>query len=154
MRVPAFAALIVLLDQLTKYLAVVHLKAEGSLPVVPGFFNLSYVENQGAAWGMLAGRQIFLIVFSVATLVFLIWKRRSLFAHLWAPTPICSLLFGGVIGNLIDRVRLNHVIDFLDFHWGPSHFPSFNVADASICCGVFLFIASQWWHDKHQKSSS
>ena len=148
MRVPALAALIVLLDQLTKYAVVTHLKPVASRVVLPGFFNLSYVENQGAAWGMLAGRQFFLIAFSFVTLGFLIWKRRQLFAPLWGGTLTMSLLFGGIIGNLVDRVRLNHVVDFLDFHWGPSHFPSFNVADASICCGVFLFIVTQWYHDR------
>ena len=148
MRVPALAALIVLLDQLTKYAVVAYLKPVSSRVVLTGFFNLSYVENQGAAWGMLAGRQFFLIAFSLATLGFLIWKRRQLFSPLWGGTLTMSLIFGGVIGNLIDRVRLNYVVDFLDFHWGPSHFPAFNVADASICCGVFLFIATQWYHDR------
>jgi len=154
MRVPAFAALIVLLDQLTKYVVAIRLKPIATHAVIPDFFNLSYVENQGAAWGMLAGRQLFLIAFSVITLGFLIWKRRQLFMHLWGSTLTMSLLFGGVIGNLIDRVRLNYVIDFLDFHWRQAyHFPSFNVADASICCGVFLFIATQWHYDKIKQAS-
>jgi len=148
MRVPALAALIVLLDQLTKYAVVVHLKPVSTRAVVPGFFNLSYVENRGAAWGMLAGQQIFLIAFSVLTLGFLVWKRKQLFAPLWGGTLTMTLIFGGILGNLIDRVRLNYVIDFLDFFWGQSHFPAFNVADASICCGVFLFIITQWHHDR------
>jgi len=148
MRVPALAALIVLADQLTKYAVVTHLKPVASRVVLPGLFNLSYVENQGAAWGMLAGRQFFLIAFSLITLGFLIWKRRQLFTPLWGSPLTMSLLFGGVLGNLIDRVRLNYVVDFLDFHWGQAHFPSFNIADASICCGVFLFIVTQWHHDK------
>ena len=151
MRVPALAALIVLLDQFTKYAVITHLKPVASRVVLPGFFNLSYVENQGAAWGMLAGRQLFLIVFSFITLGFLVWKRRQLFEPLWGSSLTMSLLFGGVIGNLIDRIRLNYVVDFLDFHWGQSHFPSFNVADASICCGVFLFILTQWLHDRKKE---
>ena len=151
MRVPAFADLIILLDQSTKYLATTHLKPAVSRVIVPDFFNLSYVENQGAAWGMLAGRQIFLIAFSLVTLGFLVYKRNQLFAPLWGSTLTMSLLFGGVLGNLIDRVRLNYVIDFLDFHWRHSHFPAFNVADASICCGVFLFIVTQWYHDRKKE---
>jgi len=153
MRVPACAALIVALDQLTKFLAVQYLKPAVSRVVIPDLFNLSYVENRGAAWGMLAGRQVFLIAFSVLTLGFLLWKRKPLFEPLWGHTLTMSLLFGGVIGNLIDRVRINYVIDFLDFHWRNSHFPSFNVADASICCGVFLFIITQWLHDKKKENS-
>jgi len=142
MRVPLLAAAIVAVDQLTKALAVVWLKPRGSVCVIPGFFHLSYVENRGAAWGMLAGMQVFLIAFSVLTLGFLVWKRRQLFGPLWGRTATMSLLFGGVIGNLIDRARLSYVIDFLDFFWQQHHFPAFNVADASICCGVFLYIAT------------
>lgn len=148
MRVPLFAVLLVAADQLAKYWAVSRLRPVGSIAVLPGFFNLSYVENRGAAWGMLAGQQVFLIAFSLLTLGFLVWKRRQLFAPLWGSTLTMSLLFGGVVGNLIDRVRLNHVIDFLDFHWQDAHFPAFNIADASICCGVFLFIVTQWLHDR------
>lgn len=148
MRVPTLAALIVLVDQLTKYVAATYLAPSVSRVVIQGYFNLSYVENHGAAWGMLAGRQLFLIAFSIFTLGFLISKRHALFGSLWGSTLTQALLFGGVIGNLIDRIRLNHVIDFLDFHWGPSHFPAFNVADASICCGVFLFIVTQWHYDR------
>jgi len=151
MRVPLLAVLLVSADQLTKYWAVSRLKPVGTVTVLPGFFNLSYVENQGAAWGMFAGQQVFLIAFSLLTLGFLIWKRRQLFAPLWGSTLTMSLLFGGVIGNLIDRVRLSHVIDFLDFHWRNSHFPAFNIADASICCGVFLFIVTQWHHDRQRE---
>jgi signal peptidase II len=151
MRVPLLAALLVAADQLTKVLAVTRLKPLGSYSVIPGFFNLSYVENPGAAWGMLAGRQFFLITFSLITLGFLLWKRKSLFGGLWGGTITLALITGGVLGNLIDRIRLTYVIDFLDFHWYAAHFPAFNIADASICCGVFLFIATQWHHDKKRE---
>ena len=79
MRVPFFVALLTAADQLTKYWAVTRLKPVGSMAVVPGFFSLTYVENQGAAWGMLAGRHLFLIGFSLLTLAFLFWRRRQLF---------------------------------------------------------------------------
>jgi len=151
MRIPVLAAAIVAVDQLTKYAAVVRLKPVGSMTVVPGLFNLSYVENPGAAWGMLAGQQLFLIAFSLATLCFLVWKRAQLFESLWGGALTLSLIVGGVLGNLIDRIRLNRVIDFLDFHWHGAHFPAFNVADASICCGVFLFIVTQWHHDRKKE---
>ena len=149
MRVLLLAALLVAADQISKYWAVVRLQAVGSVSVIPGLFSFSYVEKQGAAWGMLAGRQAFLIGFSIATLIFMIWRRRALFGALRGRTVIMSLLFGGVVGNLIDRLRLGHVIDFLDFHWGDAHFPAFNVADSAICCGVFLYLIMQWRHDRH-----
>jgi signal peptidase II len=143
--------LLVAADQLTKLWAVTRLKPAGSIPVIPGFFSLTYVENQGAAWGMLAGRQFFLVVFSLLTLGFLLWRRERLFGPLPCGRLTMTLLFGGIIGNLIDRVRLSHVIDFLDFYWGRHHFPAFNIADSAICCGVFLFILTQWLHEKGNK---
>ncbi len=148
MRFPWLATTVVAADQLTKLWAVTSLKPLGTIPVIPGFFSLSYVENPGAAWGMLAGKQFFLIAFSLVTLGFLLIKRRELFGALWGGTVTLSLIAGGVIGNLIDRVRINVVIDFLDFFWGRAHFPAFNIADSAICVGVFLFIATQWHHDK------
>lgn len=148
MRIPLFVVLLAAADQLVKHWVVLRLRPVGTIPVIPKLFSLSYVENRGAAWGMLAGQQVFLIAFSVLTLGFLAWKRKELFAPLWGGTLTMTLIFGGIIGNLIDRIRLNYVIDFLDFYWGPSHFPAFNIADASICCGVFLFIVTQWAHDK------
>ena len=120
MRIPWLAAALVAVDQLTKYWAVTRLKPAGTIPVISGFFSLSYVENPGAAWGMLSGRQAFLIAFSLVTLGFLFWKRRDLFGLLWCGSVTLSLIAGGVIGNLIDRARLNHVIDFLDFYWKRS----------------------------------
>ncbi len=148
MRVTFFVTLLTAADQLTKYWAVTRLKPVGSMAVVPGFFSLTYVENQGAAWGMLAGRHLFLIAFSLLTLGFLLWRRRQLFGPLWGGRLTLTLLTGGILGNLIDRIRLNYVVDFLDFFWGRHHFPAFNVADSAICCGVFLFILTQWIHDR------
>lgn len=153
MRVALFTALLVALDQATKYLAVTRLKPVGSIPVIKGLFNLSYVENPGAAWGILAGRQYLLVAFSIVTFTFLIWQRRHLFNHLWLGRVTMPLIFGGVIGNLIDRVLHAYVIDFLDFHWRGAHFPAFNVADAAICCGVFMFVATQWHHDRRTAST-
>ena len=148
MRVTLLVTLFVLADQLTKGWAVARLKTLYSFEVLPGFFNLSYVENQGAAWGMLAGQQLFLILFSLLTLGFLLWRRNQIFRPLWGGFMTLSLLLGGITGNLIDRIRLGHVIDFLDFHWHGAHFPAFNLADSAICCGVFLFVITQWLHDK------
>lgn len=151
MRVPLFVALLAIADQFVKHWAVTCLKPKGTIPVLPGFFSLSYVENRGAAWGLLAGQQVFLVAFSLLTLGFLVWKRKQLFAPLWCGQLTMTLLFGGIIGNLLDRIRLTYVIDFLDFYWGRTHFPSFNIADAAICCGVFLFILTQWHHDNKKE---
>lgn len=142
MRTTGFSILIVAVDQTTKWLASVHLRPLRSVAIIPGFFSLSYVENIGAAWGMLAGRQLFLILFTLLTLIWLFWKRNTLFGDSRLRPLIKPLLFGGIAGNLIDRIFFGRVIDFLDFHLGTSHFPAFNIADSAICIGVFLCILS------------
>jgi signal peptidase II len=140
--------LIIALDQITKILAIIYLKHDLPIHVIPDFFNLCYVENRGAAWGVLAGSQIFLISFSLITLAFLFWKKQTLFGALRGGSFIFSLLIAGIIGNLADRIRLGYVVDFLDFYWGRSHFPAFNVADSAICVATLLLILAQWVHDR------
>ncbi len=139
---------LVLLDQLTKALAIHYLKQNPPLAIIPGFFNLCYVENRGAAWGVLHGRQIFLVTFSLVTLAFLFWKRAALFGLLRNGPFIFTLLIAGILGNLIDRIWVGYVVDFLDFHYQKNHFPAFNVADSAICIATFLMIFAQWGLDR------
>lgn len=132
---------VVIADQITKLLTVHFLDVGESVTVIPGFsendiFRFTYVQNDGAAFGMLGEhRWVFMIVSTVAIVALLIylWKFRP--PSKWACTAI-SLIIGGGIGNMIDRVHLEYVIDFLDF----SAFPElwkwvFNVADACVCVG-------------------
>lgn len=151
MRIALLAALIVALDQATKHLAVTKLQALRSFEVIPGFFNFSYVENPGAAWGIFAGHKYPLVIFAVLSLAYIIWKRKQLFGHLKFPALIPALICGGIIGNVIDRVRLSRVIDFLDFHLWGRHFPAFNVADSAICIGAFLFILAEFLYSRSQR---
>lgn len=151
--------LVTAIDQLTKWLAVAHVRPAGSIPVIPGCFSLSYVENMGAAWGMLAGRQLYLIGFTILTLIWLVWQRKRLFGDLPGSNLAQGLLFGGIIGNLIDRIFhgplfAGRVIDFLDFYWGRSHFPAFNVADSAIFCGVVLCLILNWIHDRRMAKAA
>lgn len=154
MRTAIFAALIVAADQLTKYLAVTKLQSAiklqnvRSIEIIPGIFNLAYVENPGAAWGMLSEYRFVLVAFSLLSLGFILWKQKNLFGHLKYHTAILALIYGGIIGNLIDRIHTGRVIDFLDFHWRGAHFPSFNIADSAICCGAFLFILTEFLHSR------
>jgi len=146
--------LIIALDQITKVLAIVYLKHDSPIHIIPEFFNLCYVENRGAAWGVLAGSQIFLISFSLITLAFLFWKKSTLFGALRGGSFIFTLLIAGIIGNLVDRIRLGYVVDFLDFFWNRSHFPAFNVADSAICVATLFLILSQWVHDRHNAEAT
>lgn len=110
------------------------------IPIIDGFFHLVHVGNTGAAWSILSGRGPWLAGLAALTLVAIfIWRRA-----LGLRSPIAQfcfgLLCGGTVGNLTDRVRHGHVIDFLDFHFGSYVYPSFNVADMGIVIGVFGYV--------------
>ena len=112
--------------------------------VIPGLFNLAYVENRGCAWGMLQGRVWPLAAFGLLAVAFLIWKRRSVFGDGSIGAVAEPLLYAGIVGNLIDRVFRGYVIDMFDFHWGPHHFPCFNLADTLICVSVGLLVLASF----------
>jgi signal peptidase II len=144
MRLLAWIGGIVLLDQLTKYWIQLRLLYAEQTTIIPGFFNLHHIRNTGAAWGMLAGWRILLILFSLAMLVLILRKRHELFYGFRGGRIAIGLLAGGIIGNLIDRIRLGYVVDFLDFYHGTWHFPAFNVADSAICIGIGLYLLGQF----------
>ena len=136
---------VVVFDQLTKGLVMAYFGLYELQPVIPGLFNLTYLTNTGAAFGMLAGaqsvwRQVFFVGVAVAAIGVMVFSYRQfhnqgkIFAH------AIGLIAGGAVGNLIDRLRFGAVVDFLDFYVGTHHWPAFNVADSAICVGVGLFI--------------
>lgn len=138
----AFAAVanLVLADAVVKELSAGLLKGRTAVEVIPGLFNLAYVENRGCAWGMLQGHVWPLAVFGIVALGFLIWKRKSVFGNGIANRVAEILLYAGIIGNLIDRVCRGYVIDMFDFYIKNSHFPCFNLADAyiSVAAGIMI----------------
>ncbi len=145
MRVLAWAICIAFLDQATKY-AVRNLFYVGeSFPVIAGFFELTYVRNTGAAWGIFRGFNLGLAVLSAGVLaVLVVWRR-----HFWGDSSLqrtaAGLIVGGIMGNLYDRLRLGYVVDFLHVYRGGWSFPAFNIADSAICVGVCLYLWSAWW---------
>ena len=134
---------VVVLDQATKAAVRSHLALGDFVPVVSGLFDIRYIQNTGAAWGIFEGLNQWLVVFSLVMLVAIVAFRRHFFPGALISRIAAGLIVGGIAGNLIDRVRLNYVVDFLDFHWGVHHFPAFNVADSSICIGVGLYLIHQ-----------
>ena len=140
----AAVANLVLVDAVTKELAAGCLKGAAAVPVVPGLFNLAYVENRGCAWGMFQGQVWPLAVFGIVALAFLIWKRTSIFNLQPSTFNLAALaepmLYAGILGNVIDRLCRGFVIDMFDFHLGAHHFPCFNVADSLICISVGLML--------------
>lgn len=131
---------VLFLDQLTKQAVRATFTYGESRPVIDGFFNLVYVRNDGAAWNILSGHSIILILISLAVLVLLIVYRRSFLGERFLHKALFGLMIGGIVGNLIDRIRFGWVTDFLDFEFGSYHYPSFNVADSAICIAVVLYI--------------
>ncbi len=134
---------IVLLDQVTKAW-VLHTMALGErIEVIPGLFNWSHVQNTGAAWGVMQGLSHWLVALSFVMLAAMIAFRRQLIGDTFYCRLVLGIMIGGVWGNLLDRIKLGYVVDFMDFHWKARHFPAFNVADAAICVGVGLYFLIQ-----------
>lgn len=143
---------IVFLDQFTKELVLRRLDYGSGIVVVPGFFNLRHVRNTGAAWGMFSGAQFFLIVIAIGMLCFLLVYGPRLFAKIPGGPLWLGVLGAGITGNLIDRLRLGYVVDFLDFHWKGVHFPAFNVADSAIFIAIVAWMITQHRSERTQNS--
>jgi signal peptidase II len=141
----ALAAAIVIADQATKSEVMETMRLHESIPIVTDFFSLTYIRNPGAAFGLMAGSsQSFRLIFFALTSVFAVGLLGMIFFRLrtddWAGQLSIAGIFGGAVGNLLDRVRFGEVIDFLDFYIGRYHWPAFNVADAAISVGVVVLI--------------
>ena len=158
MRFCALAVLVVVLDQATKFWVVGNFTLYESWTIIPGFFNLTYLTNTGAAFGMLAGRpalwrQVFFIGVALVALFILVFmyrrfRQKSVFYEL-----SLGFIAGGAVGNLIDRIRLGSVTDFLDVYIGSHHWPAFNVADSAISVGVGIFIVFSFFFENKGNES-
>ncbi len=141
------AAVVVVLDQLTKRWVVARLRLHESVDVLP-FFRLTHVRNPGAAFSFLAEaggwqRWLFLGLAVAAGYAILVWLWRLDDEKVLEGTGL-SLILGGAIGNFIDRARFGYVIDFLDVYYQHWHWPAFNLADAAITLGVTLLLWLSW----------
>lgn len=140
----SFFPVLLTLDQWTKLLVISKFRLGETLPILEGYFNLTYVRNTGAAFGIFSQadptfRIPFFILIPLIALVAIIYVFRKIRSDDLRLSVALSLVISGAIGNLIDRIRWGYVVDFLDFHWQYQyHFPAFNVADSSICIGVGL----------------
>ena len=148
-----FAAGIVAADQITKYLTVANIPLHGDVPFIPGFLQLTYAQNTGAAWSMLQGMTwLFVLIFVVLTAIIF-------YEYFKKPMPFTKFerwciaaIYGGGLGNMIDRVRLGYVVDMIETQF--IDFPIFNVADSFITCGCIALMVSlflfnkQFWKDE------
>lgn len=137
--------MVVLLDQAVKLQVVDKIPAYGSFTVIPGFFNLTHIYNTGGAFGFLAGksslfRHFFFLTASVIAMVMIV--------YLYLQTPQdylflrngLAMILGGAVGNVLDRIRLGKVVDFIDLHVQDLHWPAFNIADSAITLGILIFV--------------
>jgi signal peptidase II len=134
---------VLILDQTTKALVSAALRLHESRPIIPGVLSLTLVHNTGAAFGILAGehsplRTGFFLVVSVVAMGVVLWLLWRLRPEQTVEAVALSLIFGGAVGNVIDRMRFGKVIDYIDVFYRSYHWPAFNVADAAISVGVFL----------------
>jgi signal peptidase II len=154
-----FAALgIYLVDQASKAWAVKALRGGESMTLVGGLLDLVYAENPGIAFGQLQeggsfGRWFFVVLAIAATLAVLFFFFRTARSD-DRLLGACALLLAGIVGNLTDRARLGHVIDFILLHYKSYSWPVFNVADMSICAGAFLLIYDMFRKSRSQETKS
>jgi signal peptidase II len=159
-RYTLFAVLTVvglLLDQATKLYIDRTMQLFDSIPVLTNFFHITYVRNRGAAFSFLSDASwrlpFFIVISLVASIAILVAFHKLRNDQKLAQVSL-AMIFSGAIGNLIDRVRLGEVIDFLDAHWYRHHWPAFNVADSLICVGVFLLAVDMLLEDKRSKGQA
>ncbi len=147
---------IIVSDQLTKKWVVDSFQLHESREIIPGFFNFTYLTNKGAAFGLLANvdaawRHWFFIAVAAVALIVLIFAYFKLKDCQRFYGVALAFIAGGAIGNLIDRIRLGSVVDFLDVYVSNHHWPAFNVADSAICVGVAVFILANILEERDKK---
>ena len=145
---------LIVLDQATKLIIVRTMALHSSIPVIPDFFDIVHARNQGAAFGVLRDNSIrlpFLIGVSLLAVIVIAIFFRKLRPDQKLSAWGLSLVLSGALGNLIDRVRLGEVVDFLNVHWYEHYWPAFNVADSAICIGVGLLVVDMLLEERRKK---
>lgn len=150
-------ALAVILDQWSKHAVLADMELYQSIEVVSGFFNLTYVRNYGAAFSFLHDasgwqRWFFTGIALVVSIIILRWLKATTKAQIMLPVAF-SLILGGAIGNVYDRMVYGYVVDFLDVFYQQSHWPAFNVADSSICLGAILLVIDMFKNKDDQETT-
>lgn len=146
------------MDRLSKSIVVSRLPLYESVPIIPDFFHLTHVANTGALFGLMAGLAapmralVFITIPVLAILLILAFQFRTSEADFLAQSGL-ALILGGAMGNLYDRIAYGHVVDFLDFSLAGHHWPAFNLADSTICLGVFTLILDLFRRDRRASLS-
>lgn len=155
-RIALIAVLVVVFDQLTKQIVLRFLGYAQEKVVIEGFFKFVHWGNTGAAWSLFRGNNGLLAGVALIALLVLFLSRHHFDSRTLLSQSAFGLIFGGILGNLIDRLWVGHVIDFIYFYLPRASgaeigFPAFNVADSAICTGVGLVFLITWWSDRKAK---
>ena len=139
------SGVVILLDQVSKWLAVTQLRPFQEHPVLPSF-NISLVYNNGAAWSLFSDasgwqRWFFTVVSAAVSAMIVLWMRKLARTEQWTCVAL-ALILGGALGNLIDRLRIGQVIDFIHLYYDRFHWPVFNIADSAITIGAVILALS------------
>ncbi|WP_188454467.1 signal peptidase II [Virgibacillus oceani] len=142
------AAIIIGIDQFTKWIVVKNMELYEQIAIINDFFYLTSHRNTGAAWGILKGHMMFFYIITVIVIIGIIFYMQKYARESILLAISLSLILGGAIGNFIDRIFRQEVVDFLDFIIFNYDFPIFNVADSSLCVGVFLVLIATFIDEK------
>ena len=166
-RIAVLAGTVFSFDQISKLIVVKGLGMELQMEreVIPGFFRLVHWGNTGAAWSLFDGRNNILAIVALLAVGLLVWKRHLFETHRLGGQVALGLILGGICGNLLDRLRVGHVIDFLRFYVErrgvdqagmdfEAGFPAFNIADSAICIGVVVLFILSFEIGRHPANSS
>ncbi len=144
-KLAAISGWVVVFDQITKFFISSKLPLHHSITVIPGFFSFTHILNPGGAFGFMANQSsslrsvFFLVISSLAVCLIFYFYKNTPKTHPWLASGF-ALVFGGAVGNLIDRFRFGKVVDFLDVYIGSYHWPAFNIADSAISIGIAIFL--------------
>ncbi len=147
--IPVIAIPVIVLDVITKAIIVSKVAYHEIINVLP-FINIVHIENRGAAFGMFAGLgNLFFVIVSIFAILFILYYLKTVQKRMEIIS--LSLVLGGAVGNLIDRIRIGKVTDFIDFYVNNWHWPSFNVADSALTVGIVLFLWTNIFGSGHVK---
>ncbi len=152
-KITIISLICIIIDQIIKIIITTNLEFAKSINVINNFFRITYLQNSGAAWSILSGNRIILILITVLA-IFMIYyflikdKKLNNIDYV-----LYGTLFGGIIGNLVDRIRLGYVVDYLDFNFGSYHYPVFNFADICIVLSTIILVLLNIKEDKNGNNS-
>lgn len=145
--------ILLIIDQISKYFVMTNIKLNKSIVIIPNFFKLTYTNNHGAAFSILEGKQVLIIIISIIVFIYLLWELFKGKSDSKLINISISLILGGLLGNLIDRIIFNHVRDFLDFSFSKYNFAIFNIGDIGIVVGVILMLIGIVMEEKNANSN-